>query len=384
MKGDVRTMNLETKLDSRVWAAIESTYEGRNYTNAILDATYFLSGLIREKTGLESDGVALVGQAFGGKAPKLKVGKLQSESDWNVQKGLEQILRGFYLAIRNPRSHEKYADSKEDADSLILFINHLVKIIDQSKPPFTKSAFINRVFDADFVENQRYAQLLVNEIPPKQKLEVLIDVYRKKETGDGEKLRYFFNEVYSQLTEEEKAQVHEMVSEELKQTDDETTIRLVLQILPAKCWPAYSEVARLRVENKLIQAIRTGRYDPEAKRCTSGALGTWASGRLEYFALKKDLLGVLLDKLESTNRREQDYVFKFFFYHFPDIFEVPTPWMVQIVNKGLESGDVRFNDAMSYYMQMGPDSWKRPFQKAYNEFQEVEPTPEPDDDDLPF
>ena len=82
-------MNLETRLDSRLWEAIQSSYEARNYTAAIIDAVYFLSDLIRGKTGLESDGAALAGEAFGGKSPKLRVNKLQSESDWGVQRGVE-------------------------------------------------------------------------------------------------------------------------------------------------------------------------------------------------------------------------------------------------------------------------------------------------------
>jgi uncharacterized protein (TIGR02391 family) len=70
-------MNLETKLDPRLWDAIRETYETRNFTSAILDAMHFLSDLLRERTGLESDGAALVGEAFGGNSPKLKVKSLR-------------------------------------------------------------------------------------------------------------------------------------------------------------------------------------------------------------------------------------------------------------------------------------------------------------------
>ncbi len=150
-------MNLQTKIDERLWQMLQNSYENRNYTGAILDSIYFLSDLIREKTGLTSDGVSLIGQALGGKSPKLKVNKLQSESEKNIQVGIAQILRGIYQAIRNPRSHEKWNDSKDNADAIILFINHLVNIIDESKPPFTKNEFIDRVFDPNFVIKEKYA-----------------------------------------------------------------------------------------------------------------------------------------------------------------------------------------------------------------------------------
>src|SRR5262245_47467588 len=119
-------MNLETKLTQSLWGAIQSNYEKRNYAEAIKDGIYFLSDLLRNKADVDGDGAALVGQALGGNTPKLKLNKLQTESDWNIQKGTEQILRGIYLAIRNPRFHEKVTDSQDDADAILLFISYLV------------------------------------------------------------------------------------------------------------------------------------------------------------------------------------------------------------------------------------------------------------------
>ena len=54
-------MNLQTKLDARLWEAIRSTYDARNFSASILDAIHFLSELIRERSGLEGDGANLVG-----------------------------------------------------------------------------------------------------------------------------------------------------------------------------------------------------------------------------------------------------------------------------------------------------------------------------------
>src|SRR6266403_1765987 len=100
-------MDLESRIDKRLWNAIESSYQDRNYTTAILDSIHFVSQLIRDKSGLESDGQPLAGDAFGGPNPRLKVNSLQTESDRNVQKGVEALLRGLYQAIRNPRSHRQ-------------------------------------------------------------------------------------------------------------------------------------------------------------------------------------------------------------------------------------------------------------------------------------
>ncbi len=208
-------MNLETILPAELWEAVRVNYEKRNFTGAILDAFYFLSDLLRKKSGAEGDGAALIGQALGGATPKIKLNRLQSESEWNVQKGLEQMLRGFYQAVRNPRSHEKATDSEEDAQVLIVFIGYLVRQIDQAKSQFSRADFQKRVLDPDFVPQQRYAQLLVDEIPAGQRLEVFLDVYRAKETGKPEHLCYFFSVLLAQLADDERRQAYEVLSEEL-------------------------------------------------------------------------------------------------------------------------------------------------------------------------
>jgi uncharacterized protein (TIGR02391 family) len=131
-EGTTIMLDLEPRLDPRLWAAIANAYQTGNYTTAILDSIHFIAELIREKTGLEADGVALAGEAFGGPNPKLKVTKLQTDSDKNVQQGILQVLQGIYQAIRNPRSHEKYSDSVQDAEASILFMNYLVTTINKA------------------------------------------------------------------------------------------------------------------------------------------------------------------------------------------------------------------------------------------------------------
>src|SRR5690348_572445 len=99
-------MNLRNEITQHLWNAIENVYEGGNYSHAILEAMHLLSNTLREKANIDGDGVSLVGQALGGDSPKLRLNRLQTDSERNIQKGIEQILRGLYVGIRNPRSHE--------------------------------------------------------------------------------------------------------------------------------------------------------------------------------------------------------------------------------------------------------------------------------------
>lgn len=158
-------MNLETTIQPRLWEVIRGSIEPRNFSAAVLDAIHFLSDVIRERSGLDGDGVALIGAAFGGSSPKLKVNRLQTESEQNVQRGVESLLRGVFQAIRNPRSHGTYPDGEKDAVAILLFLDYLLRIVDQSRSPFSLAAFVGRVLDPDFVPTERYAALLVKEIP---------------------------------------------------------------------------------------------------------------------------------------------------------------------------------------------------------------------------
>ena len=380
------TINLEPRLDSKLWAAIEKPYQGGDYTGAILDSIHFIGELIREKTGLEGDGVALVGQALGGQSPKLRITKLQTESEINVQKGFEQFLRGLYQAIRNPRSHEKYSDNAEEAEALILFVNYLVRAIEKAKGPFDKDAFLQQVFDPLFAENNRYATLLVDRIPHGKRWDVLLEVFGKKEEGRGQKLQYFFSALLETLSAEQKDSFCEIVSQELETTTSDATIRAILQLIPQEYWCGYSEIARIRTEGKLIESIKEGKYDRSSAKCIAGGLGTWSSGLRPHFVLKDRLAMVLAAKLGSSEPSEQDYVFAFFL---PGVFaDFPKPpiLIVMRLKEGLKAGDARFRNALSGIDFLeDTDPWKAALKDPVASFVEAQDfNPGISDDDVPF
>ena len=68
-------MIIRNELDIELWETIQKNYEVENYTGAILDAIFKLTDTIRNKTGLEGDGSSLIGQAFGGDNPRIKINK---------------------------------------------------------------------------------------------------------------------------------------------------------------------------------------------------------------------------------------------------------------------------------------------------------------------
>lgn len=79
-----------------------------NYFHAVLEASKSVAQKIREKTGLTSDGSELTDEAFGiGKKafPVLAFNSLSTESERSEQKGLMNLMKGFFGTFRNPTAH---------------------------------------------------------------------------------------------------------------------------------------------------------------------------------------------------------------------------------------------------------------------------------------
>jgi uncharacterized protein (TIGR02391 family) len=346
--------------------------------------------MIRDRTGLDGDGQELVGKAFGGPNPLLKVNKLQTESERNVQKGIQFLLMGLYQGIRNPRSHGKHVDSVEDADTLILFVDFLLKIIDRAKAPFEAAAYLERVFDPSFVESDKYAEPLVAQIPANKRWDILVEVYRLKEKANGQKLAYFMSALVPKLTSDERDKLCSMVSEELMTTNNDSTIRSVLQIVPLDLWHKYSDVARIRTEGRIIDNIRKGRCDLDTGKCVSGGFSTWAINVVPLFVLKDQVLHALRRKLGSSDPSEQEYVFHFFMHPLRDLEPKPSSSTIVVITNGLKAGDKRFYTFVGLF---SPDSfaadseWFDPFKQAYDEFKENVPLISAGgitDDEVPF
>jgi uncharacterized protein (TIGR02391 family) len=382
-------MDIRTQLDEKLWASIETAYERRDFTSAILDSLYYLGNYIREKTGLESDGVPLVLQAFGGNSPKLRVNALQTESEKNIQKGTQHLLMGLFTSIRNPRSHEKYDDTKEDADSIILFVNYLLGIIGASKGAFSKTEFLNRVFDKSFVKNDKYAQLLVDEVPHRYIFDIMVDVYRRKQEGELDKLGLFTKTLLSKFDDDDMSRLAEIISGELKMTDNDDSVRLTLRMFPAKFWGRLDEIARMRSENRFLESIKVGEYSIASKTCIRGALGTWCAGYINNFTMKEECITCLIFKLGSSKKSEQDYFFSFFesslLNHIDNSNEeYLRQWVSDIIIEGLKTGDKRFyefaQNAIKYHAAFWNDLLKDPFDSFHETVEVVTDKTE----DLPF
>lgn len=374
-------MDLKVNLDHDLWEAIEKNYENESYSSAILDAMHLLTDTIRNKTGLEGDGSSLIGQAFGGNNPKIQLNKLQTDSEKNVQKGIQDILRGLYTAIRNPRSHDKHSDTKEEADSIIYFIGYLLNVIDKSKVSFEEEIFLRRVFDKHYVRTEEYSKLLVSEIPKRQRTNIAITIILKRKGGDIYNLGYFFKALLDELEDSEISRVYKVIGEELKYTSSDEDIRTILHIAPAKYWGKLDKVVKIRVENILLEDVKMGRYNLSSEQCRFGSLGTWIeTEHLENFEGFSEWTKAIVDKMLGDNEEEDVYIKKFFWdkickanYNNLDF------WLKFYFQVGLKNKDEKIVNRLEQQIMFDEKHpWWEVFKEELKDFPHMEYT------DLPF
>ena len=375
-------MNIQIELSEQLSKTIYANYEKANYTGAILDSIFLLNDVLRDRTGCQSDGVSLVGEALGGSAPKLKLTPLRSESDWNIQKGTESLLRGVMQAIRNPRSHKKIEDTKEVADQILAFLDYLLQMINKAKAPFEIGDLIQRIRDKHFVESEEYSELIVSEIPKEKLSDTLTAIYESRTEVTPQVMMLVVHSILNRLSAQDRSAFVALVSEDLKTTEDDTTIRIATKVFAGDKWKQIARIARLRIENRLLKSLKEGEYKATSGECLGGALGTWLSNIIDAMELRDQAIYALTKKLSSPSRNEQDYVFCYFFRHLIEYGKRPNDFMLQLFRDGLSSGDKRYYDALSAELLFSVAEWAKELQPLLDSFEEKPYTD--DDDDLPF
>ncbi|HEY5562786.1 MAG TPA: TIGR02391 family protein [Clostridiaceae bacterium] len=376
-------MELKLGITQDLWEAIEKNYENESYSSCILDGIHLLTDTIRNKTGLEGDGSSLVGQAFGGDNPKIQLNKLQTDSEKNIQRGIQDILKGFYSAIRNPRSHDKAMDTKQEADTIILFVDYLLKLIDKSKISFEEEIYLGRVFDKHYVKTEEYSNLLVDEIPKRKRVDIAIAIIKRRKEGNILCLGYFMSALLPKLEENELVRAFKVVSEELKYTDSAELIRTMLHICSGKYWDRVDKAVKIRIEHIIKEDVRLGTYNKASKKCGEhGALATWITDDLLLkFENRSEWNDIIIQKLRTKDEVEVDYVESFFWaktckWNYDDIeFNLE-----HYIRYGLKAKDEAIVLKLKLQIMWTEDHpWWQIFKEELKEYPEIKY-----DDSLPF
>jgi uncharacterized protein (TIGR02391 family) len=120
---------------SDVLAACRAELLEQNCFHAVLEACKSVAEKIRMRTGLISDGAALVQEAFGGVSPPLRINDYRTETQQSEQRGFVNLATGLFGTFRNPTAHAPrlvWPLSEADALDILSLVSYLHRRIDDA------------------------------------------------------------------------------------------------------------------------------------------------------------------------------------------------------------------------------------------------------------
>lgn len=107
-----------------------------NYFHAVFEATKGLAQRLRDISGVDADGAALVDRIFSIERPLLVMSALQTETEKSEHKGFAALLKGCFTAVRNPLAHEPKIlwQGEDDAADYLSLISLLHRKLDECAP----------------------------------------------------------------------------------------------------------------------------------------------------------------------------------------------------------------------------------------------------------
>jgi uncharacterized protein (TIGR02391 family) len=134
----LRKALVERKVHSDVLAFCRAELLVDNYFHAVFEAAKSLAEKLRQKTGLTSDGAALVDEALGiGQrgTPRLAFNSLTTPSELNEHNGLMNLIKGVFGAFRNTTGHAPkihWTITEQDALDILTTISLLHRRLDSA------------------------------------------------------------------------------------------------------------------------------------------------------------------------------------------------------------------------------------------------------------
>ncbi len=104
-----------------------------NYFHAVFEASKGLAQRIRDLSGVQADGAALIDKVFSIENPILAINSLRTETERSEHKGFASLLKGCFAAVRNPLAHEPkiFWKGEDDAADYLSLISLLHRKLDE-------------------------------------------------------------------------------------------------------------------------------------------------------------------------------------------------------------------------------------------------------------
>ena len=136
---DLVVKGFKRKLDQRnahprITAYCRAELITNNYFHAVLEANKGLFQRIRDISGLSTDGIELIEQAFSSN-PIIIINSFISDSEKNEHKGFCNLLKGLCSMFRNPLAHEpkiEWTICEQDALDILGIISYCHRRLDKA------------------------------------------------------------------------------------------------------------------------------------------------------------------------------------------------------------------------------------------------------------
>lgn len=296
--------------------SIKMHYENKDYTEVIRDAILCLMNEIRKKSDLQDDdGVDLINKAFSEKKALIKVNKMQTQTEKNKHRGINDLSKGIVEYFRNPMSHAKQNYSKEIADALLVIIDKvLLEEIMQSKSINSIEDWYLEVTSELCPNTNRYAKNLADNIPNNKVYELIVQLYRKKENLKDEKIT-IINELIKKLDKEEFAEYCSIIEMDIFGKSKEEDVVKILNFISERVWQNFNDLSKVKIEDMVLEDIQKcnvyttdNSFDFDIVR-EYGNIAIGAKHLFKLFENKKEIVECVYEKLITVKNNEFEFDF---------------------------------------------------------------------------
>ena len=305
-------MKIKEHIREDLWKAIQIHYEAEDYTEALRDASFLMKDILQAKSGeYDKDNSKLVDAVLSGQDPVLKINNFSTQTEKDIQNGIALGAKGIFMHVRNPISHEKIAYTQEDANAILMYINYLIKQIDQSGGVSLIEEWLPLIQSESFTATEEYAKELIKEVPKKKVYELLEAIYDIREELPKHKIKYFIGELVDKLKGNEKNAFIKKLNIDLMQVEGDYGLSMFFHFFAKHFYADLKKVVKLRIEDIIYQGIKNGKVKGEKLEGEYSATATWANTFIELFETSDKCRKVILSKV-FLSEEEREYSFKFF------------------------------------------------------------------------
>jgi uncharacterized protein (TIGR02391 family) len=298
--------------------AVRAPLDAERYADAVVSSFKYLTEVIREKSGLDGDGDALVNLAFatdGERGPRVRINSLRSKTDRNEHEGVVLMLRGMYRAFRNPRAHEMIDESEDSCLRILLMVDTVTRYLRLENRQFDTDAFVKRIYNPRLLGTADHAYALVESVPKHRLTWVFRAALREHRSGDPLKVKHVFHALYARMSGEQLRSCALELNRELDRENFPPSLDGLFQLIRPDLWRLLDTHVRTRLEYRIIELCAKGAFDPDRGE-TQEKLGTWGAVFGPDFMNRAGLVETIASLLQK-NWRAQNYVGRYYLEALP-------------------------------------------------------------------